>query len=262
MQHIPKPSYRLNSGRVGVQFMYNLRVADLPTSERPRERLLSVGASRLATAELIAILLGTGQGPGKLSAVGLGQHILKTLGDHEQDPLTVLKDVNPHELMQVPGVGAAKACTILAAIELGKRVFMARGGDRPIVDDPAIAAGLLSNDLMWQTQEKFAVLLLDIKHRHVGTQVITIGTATETLAHPRDIFRAVIRQGATRVIIAHNHPSGNLEPSPADLALTRQLLQGAALLDIPLLDHLILGNGDHVSLRQTTLLWNEHPQGD
>jgi DNA repair protein RadC len=159
-------------------------------------------------------------------------------------------------------VGPAKATTILAAIELGKRILQSRPLERTVIEDPAVAAAALSNDLMWQAQERFAVLLLDIKHRLIGTQVITIGTATETLAHPRDIFREVIRQGAVRLIVAHNHPSGNVEPSPEDIVLTRQLLAGAQFLGIPLLDHLILGNGDHLSLRQTTTLWNECPQGD
>jgi DNA repair protein RadC len=92
--------------------------------------------------------------------------------------------------------------------------------------------------------------------------VITIGTATETLASPREIFREIIRQGATRVIVAHNHPSGNVEPSPQDIDLTCQLLAGAQFLDIPLLDHLILGNGNHQSLREITTLWDEYPQAD
>lgn len=239
---------------------YSLRVADLPTEERPRERLLTHGAKGLATAELIAILLGTGQGPGKLSAVGLGQFILQTLGKHGRDSLGMLRDVSAQELMAIPGVGPAKATTILAALELGKRVLQSRPPDQTVVDDPAIAAAALSHDLMWQSQERFAVVLLDIKHRLLGTQVITIGTATETLAHPRDIFREVIRHGATRCIIAHNHPSGSLDPSPEDIALTRQLLQGASLLSIPILDHLILGNGDYRSLRQSTTLWQEQPQ--
>lgn len=239
---------------------YSLRIADLPQSERPRERLLAYGAKQLSAAELIAILLGTGQGPGKLSAVGLGNFILKTLGESYGDGLAALRDVSAQELMQINGVGEAKATTILAAIELGKRVFQSRPGDRTIVDDPAVAAAVLSQDLMWQTQERFAVVLLDIKHRLLGTQLISIGTATETLAHPREIFREVIRRGATRAIIAHNHPSGNLEPSPEDIALTRQLLQGAQVLGIPLLDHLILGNGDFISLRQKSQLWKETPQ--
>jgi DNA repair protein RadC len=116
--------------------------------------------------------------------------------------------------------------------------------------------------LMWSAQERFAVLLLDVKQRLLGTQLITIGTATETLAPPKEIFSAVLKQGATKMIIAHNHPSGSTEPSQADLELTRQLLAGAKLLTIPLLDHLILGQGNWSSLRQTTHLWDECPQGE
>jgi DNA repair protein RadC len=220
------------------------------------------GSKILATAELIAILLGTGQGPGKLSAVGLGQYILQELGKSQCDPLAALRDVTPAELMAIPGVGPAKATTILAAIELGKRAFLSRPSDGTVIDSPIAAAAVLSQDLMWQSQERFAVLLLDVKNKLLGTKVITIGTATETLASPRDIFREVIRQGATRVIVAHNHPSGSLEPSEADIELTRQLLAGAELLAIPILDHLILGNGTHQSIREITTLWDECPQPD
>lgn len=241
---------------------YCLRIADIPSTERPRERLLTHGAKVLATAELIAILLGTGQGPGKLSAVGLGQYILQELSKHQRDPLAVLRDVSAAELMQIDGIGPAKATTILAAIELGKRAFQSRPLDRQPIDSPAAAAAVLSQDLMWQQQERFAVLLLDVKNRLLGTRIITIGTATETLASPRDIFREVIRQGATRVIVAHNHPSGSVEPSLQDIDLTRQLLTGAQFLGIPLLDHLILGDGNHQSLRELTTLWDEYPQGD
>jgi len=241
---------------------YRLRIADIPTNERPRERLLTYGPQILATAELIAILLGTGQGAGKLSAIGLGQYLLQELGKHNRDPLTVLRDVTAPELMQIDGIGPAKATTIMAAVELGKRAFYSRPLERTPVESPDVAAAALSQHLMWQSQEKFAVLLLDVKNRLLGTQVITIGTATETLAPPREIFREVIRQGATRLIVAHNHPSGGVEPSPEDIDLTRQLLLGAQILGIPLLDHLILGNGNHQSLREITSLWDEYPQGD
>ncbi|OUC11984.1 MAG: hypothetical protein B0A82_25135 [Alkalinema sp. CACIAM 70d] len=241
---------------------YSLRITDMPATERPRERLMAHGSQVLATAELLAILLGTGQGPGKLSAVGLGHLILQELSQHQQDPLSILRQVNIQELTQIHGVGPAKATTILAAIELGKRVYQSRPPEKTLIDDPAVAAAALSHQLMWQSQEHFAVLLLDVKNRLLGTQVVTIGTATETLAHPREIFREVIKQGATRLIIAHNHPSGSLEPSAEDISLTRQLLKAAQILSIPLLDHLILGNGDFVSLREQTSLWNEIPQGD
>lgn len=237
---------------------YSLRIADLPSSERPRERLLAVGAKNLTTAELIAILLSTGQGKGKLSAIGLGQHILQQLSQNKRDSLDVLRDVKPQELMQIPGIGLAKAATIVAAVELGKRTFQFRPNQRAIIDNPAAAAAVLSQDLMWQSQERFAVLMLDVKNCLIGTQIITIGTATETLVHPREVFRESIRQGACKLIIAHNHPSGNLEPSEADIELTKQLLQGAEYLEIPLLDHLILGNGNHQSIRQLSrYLWNE-----
>ncbi len=172
---------------------YCLRIADLPTTERPRERLIAHGPKALATAELIAILLGTGQGPGKLSAVGLGQYLLQELSKHQRDALAVLRDVKVQELMQIEGIGPAKATTILAAIELGKRVFQSRPLERDPIESPAAAAAILSQDLMWQPQEHFAVLLLDVKNRLIGTRVITIGTATETLASPREIFREVIR---------------------------------------------------------------------
>lgn len=118
---------------------YRLRIADIPLTERPRERLLVNGSKILATAELIAILLGTGQGAGKLSAVGLGQLLLQELGKDQRDPMSVLRDVSATELMQISGVGPAKATTILAAVELGKRVFQARPNDRTPIESPGAA---------------------------------------------------------------------------------------------------------------------------
>ncbi len=241
---------------------YSLRIADLPTTERPRERLLSVGAKNLATAELLAILLGTGQGAGKLSAVGLGQYILQQLSSDQRQPLEVLREMTPQELMNIPGVGPAKATTIAAAVELGKRAFQVQPNERTMIDSPEAAAAALSQDLMWQSQERFAVLLLDIKHQLLGLKVITIGTATETIAHPREIFREIIRHGASRAIIAHNHPTGSVEPSKEDINLTEQLLQGGQVLSLPIVDHLILGNGNYQSLRQITQIWEQFPQGD
>ncbi len=235
----------------------SLRVLDLPRNDRPRERLIDQGAGALTHSELLAILLGTGQGAGKLSAVGLGQLMWKELGQFQRDPLKVLREITASELMTIQGVGPAKAATILAALELGKRVHHSLPQfQQAIVDDPSVAAAALSEDLMWQTLERFAVLFLDVKHRIIGKKVVSIGTATETLANPREIFREVIRQGATRMIVAHNHPSGSLDPSPEDIALTQQLLEGANILEIPILDHLILGNGEFCSLRQTTQLWD------
>ena len=236
---------------------YSLRIEDIPENERPRERLLAIGARNLTTAELLAILLGTGQGKGKLSALGLGQHLLKQLSQHQRDPVDILRDVSPQELMQISGIGPAKATTIVAAVELGKRTFQFRPNQKATIDNPTAAVAALSQDLMWQNQERFAVLMLDTQNGLMGTQIITIGTAAETVVDPRAIFRESIKQGADKLIVAHNHPSGVLEPSQADLELTKQLLKGAEYLDIPILDHLILGNGSHQSIRNITNFWND-----
>ncbi len=241
---------------------YSIRIADIPPSERPRERLLTQGPRSLANAELLALLLNTGQGTGKLSAVGLGQMILSQLGHYGADPLSGLREIGAAELMQVEGVGPAKAATILAAIELGRRLFLARPQEGTCIDSPEIAAAVLSGEMSWDPQEHFGVILLDIKHRLIGQQIVTRGTATETLSHPRETFKLAIRQGAARILVAHNHPSGQLDPSPEDIELTRQLLQAGQILQIPVLDHLILGAGNHTSLRQQTSLWYELPQGD
>ena len=230
---------------------YNLRITDLPLSERPRERLLELGARNLSTAELLAILIGTGQGKGKLSAVGLAQYILNELSKNQEDPLDILRQISAIELMKIPGIGPAKATTILAGVELRKRTFQFRPLAKAIIDSPNVAAAAFSHDLMWQSQERFAVLLLDTKNSLISTHVITIGIATETLIHSRELFREAIRQSATKVIIAHNHPSGNLEPSIEDLTLTENLLQSANIVGIPILDHLIIGNGNFRSIRQT-----------
>jgi DNA repair protein RadC len=244
-----------------LNMTYCLRIADLPPDERPREKLALHGVHALSNAELLALLLGTGQGAGKLSAVGLGQYLLHQIGQNQQDsPIAILRHIRLAELTKVDGIGPAKGATILAAIELGKRIYQSRPPERAVVDDPSIAANALSHELMWQSQEHFAVLMLDVKHRIMAQQVVTIGTATETLAHPREIFREAIRQSAARVVVAHNHPSGSLEASPEDIQLTRQLLKAAQILGIPMLDHLILGNGDFISLREQTCLWEEIPQ--
>nr|WP_279611274.1 DNA repair protein RadC [Thermostichus vulcanus] len=234
-------------------------MSDIPAQDRPRERLLTYGAKTLSNAELLAILLNTGQGPGKLSAVGLGQLLLKEL-EQQGDPLGQLRQVEAGELVRIEGIGPAKAATVLAAIELGRRVFLARPPERTVINSPEQAAMALSGELMWETQEHFAVLHLDVKHKLLSQQIITRGTATETLSHPRETFRSAIKQGASRILIAHNHPSGSLDPSPEDLALTRQLLQAGQLLQMPVLDHLILGGGQFLSLRQRTTLWEEIPQ--
>jgi DNA repair protein RadC len=132
----------------------------------------------------------------------------------------------------------------------------------PLVDDPSIAAKLLKYDLGYSDVERFAVIVLNIKHRAIAKEVISVGSKTECIASPAEIFRTVLKHNGTRCIVAHNHPSGSTEPSSNDTALTRSLLAAGQTLGIPVLDHLILSGEDWYSFRQQTQLWQEIAQGD
>jgi DNA repair protein RadC len=234
-----------------------LRVKDLAASERPRERLLEQGVSTLSNAELLALLLGTGNGALGLSSLDLGQVIVSQLCQSGETLERSMQQLSAQRLMQVAGVGEAKATTIMAAIELGRRVWSASPRLGTVIDAPELAAQAFSDDLMHQPEERFAVLLLDTKHRLIGKHLVSIGTATETYAVPREVFREAIRMAAPRIILGHNHPSGDTMPSPDDLDLTRQLIQAGELLKVTVLDHLILGNGSFHSIRQSTSCWYE-----
>lgn len=237
-----------------------IRIPDTCEGDRPRERLRAHGPRTLATAELLSLVLGTGNHAAGHPATDPARSILEALGAGGRNALQQLRYVTMEELQTLPGIGPARAAAIVAAIELGKRSFNEPPPERTCVDDPAIAASLLSHDLMWEREERFAVLMLDIKHHFIGKRVLSIGSQTETIANPREIFGEALRCRAVRIIVAHNHPSGSLEPSADDLAITRQLLKSGNVLGMPVLDHLILGEGRHQSLRQTTSLWQEIPQ--
>lgn len=142
-----------------------------------------------------------------------------------------------------------------AALELGRQLYVEEVETGDVLDDPYKAASVF-NCIAWEPVEKFAIACLDIKHRLLSCRVLSSGTATETLVHPREVFTALVQSGAARCIVAHNHPSGSTEPSDADVCLTRQLLDASEVMSIPILDHLIVSCGQVTSLRQTTDLWN------
>ena len=239
---------------------HSLCHAQLPTSalEHPRVRLIEQGISSLSNKELVELLLRTGTHITGQSTADLAAAVLQ-LGEQRKpgSPLIALRHISSTELQSIAGIGEAKAATILAALELGKRAFCAAPPRNTLIDSPEQASAALAADLMWELQERFAVLHLDVKNRLLRTEVITIGSATETLAHPRDIFRSAVQQGDTvRLIVAHNHPSGSLDPSNEDIALTKQLIEASKILGIPIMDHLILGEGKFLSLKATSGLWD------
>lgn len=224
---------------------HKLTISDLPDAERPRERLLQHGASSLATAELLAILLRTGT-PDE-NALRLSERVLAYFGD-----LGRLASATPEELRQFKGLGDAKVAQLLAAIEVGRRVASRSGGERPVVRNAAAAAHLLA-DMGDLRQEHVRVILLDTSRRVVAISTVYIGTMNASVLRVSEIFREAITRSCAALVIAHNHPSGDTRPSPEDVEVTRALVAAGELLDIPVLDHVIIAHGGWTSLREQGL---------
>ena len=219
-------------------------VRELPQSERPREKLLQEGAKALSNAELLAILLRTGSKAE--SALHLAERIL---AQHAQQGLQSLGDMTPGSLAGIKGIGAVKAVTVAAAIEFGKRV-VSRQPERTLIRSPQDVADLMMPRLCREKREHFVALLLTTKRQVQAVQEIAIGSLNAAIVHPREVFRAAVSQAASALIVVHNHPSGDPLPSTEDVKLTRRLAEAGQLLEIPLLDHVIIGDQRHISLKE------------
>ncbi|MBB4128443.1 DNA repair protein RadC [Xanthomonas translucens] len=218
-----------------------MHINDWPDTERPREKLLARGPGALSDAELLAIFLGSGL-PGS-DAVRTSRDLL-----HRHGPLRMLLDRPPRELVRLPGLGPARACKLSAALELAKRHLAAELERGTTLTDPAAAGRYFAQRLRAWPHEVFAVLFLDTKHRSLAFEELSHGTLDGAEVHPREVVRRALAHNAAAVIIGHNHPSGNSEPSPADRAVTHRLKQALGLVDIRLLDHFIVGDGAPVSM--------------
>lgn len=223
------------------------RITDLEASERPRERLAEVGAQALSTAELLAILLRTGL-PGE-NAVQLGQRLLQTFGG-----LSGLRRASFQEVCSQHGVGEAKAAQIKAAIELGKRLRDDdHEDDRRVIHSPKDAADLVMYEMAGLVQENLWVILTDTRNRVIGIERLYQGSLNASTVRVGELFRAAIIRNAASILVVHNHPSGDPTPSPEDIGLTRAVVQSGRLLDIQVLDHLVIGRGRYVSLKERGL---------
>ena len=221
----------------------DMRIRDWPSKERPREKLLSLGASLLSDAELLAIFLGSGlKGH---DAVQTGRSLLRLHG-----PLRRLLDLTPRELMQLPGVGPARACQLAAALELGQRHLAAELERGTTLSDPKRAGLYFAQRLRAQSREVFAGLFLDTRHRALAFEELFHGTLAGAEVHAREVVRRALTLNAAAVIVGHNHPSGNPAPSPADRAVTKRLQHALELVDVRLLDHFVIGDGPPVSLAE------------
>ena len=219
-------------------------IRELEPSSRPRERLLEFGPIVLSDAELLAVLMRTGRrGRG---AVVEANALLVAAGG-----LPELARWDAAELLGVNGIGPAKAATILASLELGHRIARARLRESEILGDPAVVGEYLLRRLQVERREVFGFLSVDGRHRLIRSHELSIGTRTQAPVDPADLFRRALHDGAAAVLIYHNHPSGQLEPSRDDIELTRRLVRAGEVVGVQVYDHVIVGCGQWLSLRRS-----------
>lgn len=213
----------------------------------PRERILHLGEPRLSDAECIALVLRTGRA-GE-SAEQLAQRLLRAYGG-----LAGLAAAQVREVALQPGVGPVRAASLGAAFGLARRMVESRLRPGARVQSGADVARVVRESARGSGRESFFVLLLDGRHRVLGFRLISTGSLQMAPVHPREVFVAAIREGAAAVVVAHNHPSGDPSPSPEDVAVTRRLAEVGKMLDIPLLDHVIVGRDTHYSMKKAGVL--------
>lgn len=223
-------------------------IRNLPSEERPREKLIQHGAESLSNPELLAILIGSGTK--EVSAIMLANRILAL----EEEGIAYLTNCLPEELSGIPGMGMAKSCQIIAAIELGKRIATRPKGKKINIKSPNEVASLFIEEMRYLKKEYFKVLLLNTKNEIIMIENISIGSLNSSVVHPREVFCTAIKKSACSMILVHNHPSGNPMPSQTDIDITRRLAEAGELLGIKVLDHLIIGDGVYVSLKEKMLL--------
>lgn len=226
----------------------SLKVQELPIESQPRERLLLYGAKALSDYELLAILLRTGTK--QKSVLNLAHSFLAHFKE-----LYMLRNVSIEELQQISGIGPVKAIELQAAIEFGQRVYQSRLLKRGQILSTTAAGKWLLDHMEHLHQEHLIALFLNTKNEVIQTKNIFIGSVSQSVAHPREIFKEAVKYPTARIIIGHNHPSGDTKPSPADLNFTKRMIECGELMGIELLDHFIIGEDSYLSLREETHLF-------
>ncbi|MFP4395716.1 MAG: RadC family protein [Anaerolineales bacterium] len=225
-------------------------VKEMPETERPRERLARVGPQALSTAELLAIILRTGVGGENV--LTMAQRILSTF-----EGLGGLARADFVQIQAEHGIGPAKASQIMGALELGRRLMAEAPQERYQIRSPADAAHLLLPMIGHKPQENFVVMYLDTRNRVLDREILYKGSLNTSLVRVSEVFRGAVRRNCASLVVAHNHPSGDPSPSPEDIALTRRLVDAGKLLDIEVLDHLVIGQNRHFSLREHGIVFEE-----
>ena len=225
---------------------YNPMIRDMPADMRPRERLIGLGAGALSTTELIAILLRVGvRGE---NVITLSHKLLARVGG-----LPGLPDASIGDMCELHGISEAKACQVVAAVELGKRAASMNPEHRPAIGSPDDVNNIVGPEMSHLTQERLRVLLLNNKNRVMAIRDVYQGTVNSASIRVAEILRPAIRENCPYIIVVHNHPSGDPTPSPEDILVTRRLNQSADMMDIELLDHIVVGQQGFISMKQRNL---------
>jgi len=226
------------------------KISELSPEKRPRERLIKNGPSALTDAELLAIVLNTGirKKEHKEDVLELSNRILKEYGS-----LSIANERNVKKLMERLEIPKVKACQIIACFELGRR-FFARDKEEIFIREPKEVYEYLKNQMENLKKEQLKGLYLDSRNKLIYEELISLGTLTTNLIHPREVFRPAIEKSAAAIILVHNHPSGDPEPSEDDIKITQQLIEASKLINIEILDHIIIGKGKYISFKDKNLI--------
>mgnify|MGYP000966318410 CR=1 FL=1 len=226
-----------------------MTMKELPESERPYEKLKKYGPHFLSDAELLAIVFRTGSRGER--AVEIAQRLL-TLNQYNPG-LIGLYDTSLQELQKIKGIGEVKSIQIQAVMELSKRFAKYQGKEQFKISSPRSIAAIYMEEMRYLKQEHFKVVLLDTKNKIIGDRDVTIGSINSSIVHPREVFKEAIQRSAAHIILLHNHPSGDPSPSREDVQVTKRIIEAGELLGIPVLDHIIIGNGNYISLKEKDL---------
>jgi len=226
---------------------YHLRINEMPAAERPRERLKKSGPASLSNSELLAIILRTGTR--SENVIGLANRLLSKFGG-----LDGIAKASFGELCAMQGVGHAKAAQIKASLELGRRLSMAQFDDKAIIRSPHDVVSLLTAEMAFLDQEHLRVVHLTSKNQVISVCEVYRGNVNTAMVRPSELFREAVRENCPAIIVVHNHPSGDPEPSPDDINITKHIVEAGRMLDIEVLDHIIIGKKGHVSLKERSLM--------
>ena len=221
--------------------MHIKTIKEIPLNDRPREKMAANGAAALTDAELIAILLRTGTA--EKSAIDIASEMTADGGLYKR--LAGITRLN--ELTNIKGLGQAKAATVLAALEIGRRIASAKPIEKIHLSCPQDVADFLMPRLRYAAKEQFVVILLNNKNKVIGTEVVSEGSLSSSIVHPREVYAPAILHHAAAIMVAHNHPSGDPKPSTEDTEVTRVLARSGKVLGIPMIDHVIIGDGNYYS---------------